>query len=113
MIRRFWILFLLPLALLAIGTSGYWLIEPDYSPFDALYMTVITLTTVGYAEVHPLSTAGRAFTILARDSTFLPDRLSGQDINTPAARPPAAHETERRWSRPPSRPPSWPRTGAT
>ena len=64
MIRRFWILFLLPLALLVIGTLGYWLIEPGYSPFDALYMTVITLTTVGYGEVHELSTAGRAFTIL-------------------------------------------------
>src|SRR5262249_13675991 len=41
-----------------------YLIEPDYTPFDALYMTVITLTTVGYAEVHPLSTEGRVFTII-------------------------------------------------
>jgi voltage-gated potassium channel len=50
-------------ALIIVGTLGYWLIEPAYSLFDAFYMTVITLTTVGYAEVHELSTAGRWFTI--------------------------------------------------
>jgi voltage-gated potassium channel len=57
---------LLSLALLAVvaacGTLGYEWIE-HYSPLDALYMTVITLSTVGYGEVHPLSLAGRAFTI--------------------------------------------------
>ena len=63
MTRRFWLLFLLPNALLAIGTLGYYLIEPKYSVFDAFYMTVITLTTVGYGEVHELSTGGRVFTI--------------------------------------------------
>jgi len=31
---------------------------------EALYMTVITLTTVGFQEVHPLSRAGKIFTIL-------------------------------------------------
>jgi voltage-gated potassium channel len=31
--------------------------------FEALYMTIISITTVGYGEVHPLSDAGRAFTI--------------------------------------------------
>lgn len=45
------------------GTAGYVLIE-GWSPWDAFYMTVITVTTVGYLEVHPLSTAGRAFTVL-------------------------------------------------
>ncbi|HEY6547425.1 MAG TPA: potassium channel protein [Vicinamibacteria bacterium] len=49
--------------LLAFGTLGYVLVE-GWSAFDALYMTVITLTTVGYLEVHPLSTAGRSFTML-------------------------------------------------
>jgi voltage-gated potassium channel len=44
------------------GTAGYMLIER--MPFlDALYMTVITITTVGYEEVKPLDTAGRVFTI--------------------------------------------------
>ena len=48
---------------LAAGTLGYKLIE-GWSLFDALYMTVITVGTVGYGETHPLSTAGRAFTML-------------------------------------------------
>lgn len=45
------------------GTLGYCLIE-GWEPFDALYMTVTTLTTVGYGEIHQLSNAGRAFTIV-------------------------------------------------
>jgi voltage-gated potassium channel len=44
------------------GTLGYVWIE-DYPWEDALYMTVITLTTVGYMEVRPLSRAGRWFTM--------------------------------------------------
>ncbi len=44
------------------GTLGYHLIE-GWSLFDALYMTVITLATVGYGETHPLSPAGRLFTM--------------------------------------------------
>jgi voltage-gated potassium channel len=59
----FW-LFLIPTALVAGGSLGYWFIEEDYTLFDSLYMTVITLTTVGYEEVHQLSTAGRVFTIV-------------------------------------------------
>lgn len=35
-----------------------------FSWFDSLYMTVITIGTVGYSEIHPLSSAGRAFTML-------------------------------------------------
>lgn len=45
-----------------VGVMGYVLIE-GWSLFDALYMTVITLGTVGYGETHPLSNAGRVFTI--------------------------------------------------
>jgi len=45
------------------GTIGYCLIE-KWSWFDGLYMTVITLATIGYGETHPLSPAGRAFTII-------------------------------------------------
>jgi len=45
---------------LATGTIGFCVIE-GYSPFDAFYMTLITITTVGYAEIHPLSHAGRIF----------------------------------------------------
>jgi voltage-gated potassium channel len=60
---RYLKLALLPTAFLLVGTLGYYVLEPQYSLFDALYMTVITLTTVGYAEVHELSTTGRVFTI--------------------------------------------------
>ena len=44
------------------GTVGYHLIE-GWSWFDGFYMTVITLATIGYGETHPLTTAGRVFTI--------------------------------------------------
>lgn len=58
--------FRLPVALLAsalaYGVAGYVVIE-GWSFLDALYMSVTTLTTVGYREVHPLSTPGRIFTI--------------------------------------------------
>src|SRR5688572_7967679 len=60
--RRFVTALLVPLFLVAAGTVGYHLIE-GWSLFDALYMTITTLTTVGFQEVHPLSTAGRAFTL--------------------------------------------------
>lgn len=45
------------------GTVGYVLIE-GMTTFDALYMTTITVTTIGFKEVFPLSVAGRIFTIL-------------------------------------------------
>ena len=45
-----------------IGISGYALIE-GWNIFDSFYMTVITLSTVGYQEVHPLSKAGKLFTV--------------------------------------------------
>ena len=46
-----------------MGTCGYILIE--HMPFeDALFMTVITITTVGYGEVKPLDTVGSVFTIV-------------------------------------------------
>lgn len=61
-VRRLWLLLLVPLLLVALGALGYELIE-GWSFFDSLYMSVITLTTVGYHEVHPLSGAGRVFTM--------------------------------------------------
>jgi len=45
---------------LCIGTIGFRVLE-NYSYFDAFYMTLITITTVGYQEVHPLSDTGRIF----------------------------------------------------
>jgi len=45
---------------LVIGTVGFTVID-DYPPFDAFYMTLTTMATVGYGEIHPLSRAGRIF----------------------------------------------------
>jgi voltage-gated potassium channel len=45
---------------LGIGTAGFVFIA-GYPVFDGFYMALITMTTVGYMEVHPLSVAGRVF----------------------------------------------------
>ena len=45
-----------------VGITGYMVIE-GWSLLDAAYMTIVTFTTVGYEEVHPLSSTGRIFTI--------------------------------------------------
>src|SRR5579859_5425160 len=59
---RTWLIVLTGGILLVVlgGTLGFMWIE-HYPPFDAFYMTLITVTTVGYAEVHPLSYHGRIF----------------------------------------------------
>ncbi len=44
------------------GTAGYMAIE-GWPAWDALFMTVTTVTTVGYREVHPLTRAGQIFTV--------------------------------------------------
>jgi voltage-gated potassium channel len=51
------------LALLLAGSLGFVWIE-GWNFFDALYMTVTTLTTVGYGEVHPLSHLGRLYNMV-------------------------------------------------
>ena len=56
-----WVVVIL-LAVAVMGVVGYMTIE-GWSLPDALYMTVITLSTVGYGETHTLSPAGRAFTM--------------------------------------------------
>jgi len=44
------------------GSSGYMILE-DYTLLEAMYMAVISITTVGYAEVQPLSDVGKIFTM--------------------------------------------------
>lgn len=60
--RRLLLSVLLIVFILLFGTAGYMLIE-GWSALDALYMTVITLASVGYKEIHDLSDQGRLFTI--------------------------------------------------
>ena len=47
---------------LGTGTVGYVVIE-GWSPLESFYMAVITITTIGFGEVHPLSDSGRVFTL--------------------------------------------------
>ncbi len=52
-------------ALFALGTVAFWGVgRPDWTLLDALFMTVITVTTVGYQEVHRLSSAGRIVSMM-------------------------------------------------
>lgn len=61
--------FRLPISLLLLilivlfVTFGYTLIE-DMAPFDAFYMTLITISTVGFSEIAPLTQTGRLITII-------------------------------------------------
>lgn len=60
--RQVLLTFLVPVVLVLAGMVGFHLLE-GLSLFDSLYLTVITLTTVGYGDVHPRTPAGRVFTI--------------------------------------------------
>ncbi len=64
--RESWNLFSVAIALLVVligGTFGYHFIE-GFDYLNALYQTVITITTVGFGEVQPLSPHGKLFTII-------------------------------------------------
>lgn len=60
--RRFLFPIVSLFVLLAAGTAGYWWLE-NIDTINALYMTVITISTVGFGEIKPLSPLGRLFTI--------------------------------------------------
>ncbi len=49
-------------AVIALGVTGYMVLE-GWSLLDALYMTLLTLTTVGIREVRPLDASGKVLTI--------------------------------------------------
>jgi voltage-gated potassium channel len=61
--RKIYIVLILMAMAISAGVAGFMLIE-HYTFLDALYMTVITVSTVGYGEVHPLSDAGKVFDML-------------------------------------------------
>jgi voltage-gated potassium channel len=54
---------ILLLAVICAGTIGYYVFE-DMPVFDAFYMTIITISSVGFSEVKPLSQVGRIITII-------------------------------------------------
>lgn len=60
--KKILFLFSILMMLVVIDVSGYMIIEA-VSFIDALYMTIISISTVGYSEVFPLSSTGRLFTI--------------------------------------------------
>lgn len=60
---RFFLDLLIFFVILVGGCVGFMVIE-GWTALDAIYMTIISLTTVGFQEVHPLSRAGRIFTML-------------------------------------------------
>lgn len=62
-LRRVWIALLALGVIATVGVLGYILFE-GWSFMDALYMTVITLTTVGYREVRDLDTSGQIWTMV-------------------------------------------------
>ncbi|MCD4685706.1 MAG: potassium channel family protein, partial [Anaerolineae bacterium] len=79
--RRLIAALLLILTLIGGGTLGYVLLE-DWSVLDALYMTIITMATVGYGETRPLSDAGQWFTMVLIITSIM---LAGYAISTLAA----------------------------
>jgi voltage-gated potassium channel len=60
--RRFWVLLLLPVAVIIIGVIGMMTIE-HLSFLDALYYTIITIATVGYGDITPVTAGGKIFSI--------------------------------------------------
>ena len=71
--RKVYIALLLLITILLVGITGYIFIE-SYTLGEAFYMTVITISTVGFNEVRPLSDVGRIFTaflIIFSFSTFV------------------------------------------
>jgi hypothetical protein len=61
--KRLRILLLLPIAVLVIGTIGFMVLE-KLSFIDALYLTIVTVSTVGYGDIHPTNAASKLFGIV-------------------------------------------------
>jgi len=57
---------LILISVIIIGTAGYNILwrDANSSLIDELYMTLVTITTIGFGEIHPLSTSGRIFTMV-------------------------------------------------
>ena len=55
---------LMLLSVIMIGTIGFEVIEEDYTFIDSFYMTIITISTVGFSEIVPLTKVGRSITVV-------------------------------------------------
>ncbi len=73
-------------ATLMFGTAGYVLFE-HMTPFEAFYMTVITISTVGFSEIKPLSVYGRVITLINKRSRSAAAIFVGAAVSIPMARP--------------------------
>ena len=60
--RKFVFIMLLFIALLVGGTTGYMVFE-GFSFWDSIYLTAMTITTVGYGDIVPVNPPGKVFTI--------------------------------------------------
>jgi len=78
-----------PVVLIVGGAAGYVMLE-GWSWFDAVYMAVITLMTIGYSEVHELDRSGRTYTMvlalvgatsLAAAATYVLQFVIGGELN--------------------------------
>ena len=72
-LQRIWIflekenfirLVILIVAIVSLSTIGIYLAEPDISLIDSLWWTIVTLTTVGYGDITPITTIGRLIAII-------------------------------------------------
>ncbi len=62
--QKLYVAGVLLIGVIVIGTVGYMVIDHRYSFLDAVYMTVTTIATVGFREVHELGVGGKVFTIV-------------------------------------------------
>ncbi|MCF8044402.1 MAG: potassium channel protein [Desulfarculaceae bacterium] len=62
-LTRIWVAAAIAVLIFIGGTAGYMIIE-DWSLVDSAYMTAITVSTVGFLEVHDVGTTGRIFTMV-------------------------------------------------
>ncbi len=80
--RRLYFIPIVFVFILVLGTIGYHLIEPTFTFFEAFYLTAINISTLGYADVKPLTTAGRVFNliiiVMAWTGIFFVARVTGQ-----------------------------------
>ncbi len=75
-VRKILLLVLLMLLILVGGTVGYMVIE-GASLLDSVYMTIITLSSVGYDETIQLSPAGQVFTIILISFGYVERQIKG------------------------------------